>query len=328
VHDQKDSDTPRDRDPEQPPDLTGVMIPFEQGYRSLLAPIQQRSGQLIALISIEGTIIPGSSRDIPAPIPIPFLGNEQTGSETISQALRQIEDDPRIAAVILHVDSPGGSALASDLIWREVERVRRKKPVVAYMGNTAASGGYYVSATADWIVAQPLTVTGSIGVIFMKLLTNGLFSMFSVHRENLTRGAHAGLFSDSIPLDEARRSVVEKSIQDMYTMFKNRVLAGRKSLTLETLEAVAGGRVWLGQQALAHGLVDELGDLKRAVDKAKELAHLPQDRWTPVVWVNGEHEHALPAPFPTNAPNTWLNRVGKLLNENVWMISPFEMKIK
>jgi protease-4 len=179
------------------PDLKSILIPLDEGHRALVAPLRNRSGYRIGLVSIEGTIIPGGSRDIPSPIPLPFLGNQQAGSDTVSQALRQIEDDPRFAALILHVDSPGGSALASDLIWREVERVRRKKPVVVYMGNTAASGGYYVSATADWIVSQPLTVTGSIGVVFMKLLTTGLFSIFSVNRENCrTKTPHPGNAGD------------------------------------------------------------------------------------------------------------------------------------
>ncbi|HNC98132.1 MAG TPA: signal peptide peptidase SppA, partial [Myxococcota bacterium] len=317
------------RDPKDVPDLTDLLIPFEEAQRALLAPLRQRTGLLIALISVEGTIVPGSSRDIPSPIPIPLVGNEQTGSDTLALALRQIEDDPRIAALILHVDSPGGSALASDLIWREVERVRRKKPVVVYMGNTAASGGYYVSATADWIVAQPLTVTGSIGVVFMKLLTTGLFSLFSVNRESVQRGAHAGLFSDSSPLDEERRAVVEKTVVDTYTLFKSRVLAGRKALTSDTLESVAGGRVWLGQQALQHGLVDELGDLMTAVEKAKDLAHLPKDRWTPVVWVSPEKEgQSLPAPFPTDKPAEWVKRLSKLIDEKVWLVSPFDVRVR
>ncbi|GAB4581856.1 MAG: signal peptide peptidase SppA [Anaerolineales bacterium] len=323
------SETAQDHDPKDPPDLTGVLIPSEEGQRALLAPLRRRSGHLIALISIEGTIIPGHSRDLPAPIPIPLVGNEQAGAETLAHALREVEDDPRLAALVLHVNSPGGSALASDLIWREVERVRRKKPVVVYMGNTAASGGYYVAATADWIVAQPLTVTGSIGVVFMKLLTTGLFSIFSINRESVQRGAHAGLFSDSVPLDEERRAVIEKTVVDTYTLFKTRVLAGRKTLTPETLEPVAGGRVWLGQQALVHGLVDELGDLMTAVEKAKDLAHLPKECWTPVVWVSPEKDgQSLPAPFPVEPPTAWVNHLVKLVDEKVWLLSPFELSIK
>lgn len=322
-------ETPRPADPDHQSDPATLLIPAEEGSRALLAPIRRRSGHLIALLSVEGTIVPGSSRDIPAPIPVPLLGNQQTGSDTLAHALRQIEDDPHFAALILHVDSPGGSALASDLIWRELERVRRKKPVVVYMGDTAASGGYYVSATADWIVAQPLTVTGSIGVVFMKLLTTGLFSMFSVNRESVQRGAHAGLFSDSLPLDEERRALVEKTVRDTYALFKTRVLAGRKTLTPETLEPVAGGRVWLGQQALTHGLVDELGDLTRAIEKAKTLAHLPEDRWTPVVWLTADKEgSSLPAPFPVESPAEWVKRLGKLMEEKVWLVSPFEVKVR
>ena len=318
-----------DPDPIHLPDLSRVLIPFDEGQRALLAPIRTRSGHFIALIAVEGAILPGDSRDIPSPFPIPIIGNQQAGSETLAHAFRQIEDDPRFAAVVLYVNSPGGSALASDLIWREVERVRRKKPVVVYMGNTAASGGYYVSAPADWIVAQPLTVTGSIGVVFVKLLTTGLFSIFSVNRESIQRGAHAGLLSDFVPLDEERRAVVEKNILDMYGQFKARVLAGRKQLTPDALELVAGGRVWLGEQALDHGLVDELGDLMCAVEKARDLAKLPKDLWTPVAWIGGEKDgSALPAPFPVEVPAEWIKRLIWWMDEKVWMISPFGVEIK
>ena len=327
LHDQKDFGPGEGDDPDQTPDLSHVLIPFDEGRRALLAPIRKRSGKFIALISIEGTIVPGESRDIPAPLPIPVLGNQQAGADSVAQAFREIEADPRFAAVVLYVNSPGGSALASDLIWREVERVRRKKPVVVYMGNTAASGGYYVSATADWIVAQPLTVTGSIGVIFMKLLTTGLFSIFSANRESIQRGAHAGLFSDSLPLDEERRAVVEKTVRETYDLFKTRVLAGRKRLTPNTLEPIAGGRVWLGEQALEHGLVDELGDLMRAVDKAKALVELPAALWTPVAWVSGGKDGALPAPFPAETPREWVTYFRRLMDEKVWMLRPFEVEI-
>ena len=307
--------------------LRGIMVPLEEGHRALLAPIRKRSGRLIGLISLEGTILPGESRDIPSPIPIPLLGNQQAGADTLIQAFRTIEDDPRIAAVVLHVDSPGGSALASDLIWREVERVQRKKPVVVYMGNVAASGGYYVAAPANWIVAQPLTVTGSIGVLFMKLALDGLFSLFSVNRVAMQRGAHAGIFADISPLSEELRAAVEKEILTTYSQFKDRVSAGRK-LAPEQLEPLAGGRVWLGEQAHAHRLVDELGDLKRAVDKAKELAELPEDLWTPVVWINVGRNGALPAPFPSESPAEWVKRLARTMDEKVWMISPFEEEIK
>ncbi|MEK7276579.1 MAG: S49 family peptidase, partial [Chloroflexota bacterium] len=159
---------------------------------TLRRPVRWRSGKHVDVIALEGTIIPGNSQQFPTPIPVPFLGNDFAGAETIAQHFRDAEKDDDCAAIVFYVDSRGGSALASDLIWREVDRVRRKKPVVALMSNYAASGGYYVSAAAPWIIAQPLTVTGSIGVITMKVVTAGLYDRFNAKRVILQRGAKAG----------------------------------------------------------------------------------------------------------------------------------------
>lgn len=304
----------------EPPALT----PMSKVARLLVRPVRWYSGKAVAVVSVEGLIVPGESQR--APVPLPVVGGAQAGAETIVQQLRGVEQDDDLAALVLHVDSRGGSALASDLIWREVERIRRKKPVVVFMGDTAASGGYYVSATADWIVAQPLTVTGSIGVIYMKPVLKGLFERVRVNPEAVTRGAHAGLYAPEVPFDASLRPLVEKLTADLYAQFKEKVQAGRE-LDPEALEAVAGGRVWLGVQAHARGLVDELGDFETALAKARELAKLPTDRYTPPVWLSGGGGNLLPLPFPAEAAG-WLSRLGALAREGAWMVGAWEVRVR
>jgi protease-4 len=170
-------------------DRPATIATWQEVRRRLVRPRRWRTRQVVGVVSVEGSIVPGPSRRLPTPLPLPY--SEQAGADTIIQALRQAERDKRVAAVILHVDSPGGSAPASDLIWREVLRLQKRKPVVAYMGNVAASGGYYVAAPTAHIVAQATTLTGSIGVYGGKIVTAGLYEMLNVHREVLQRGQAA-----------------------------------------------------------------------------------------------------------------------------------------
>ncbi len=304
------------------------LVNLDEVRRALLTPLRRRSGKMIGVIPVRGPIIPGESQRIPLPVPVPIFGNYQTGSDTIAQLFRRVEADERFAGVVLYVDSPGGSALASDLIGREVARVRRKKPVVVYMGDVAASGGYYISAAADWIVCQPLTLTGSIGVVFLKLLTSGLFARFRANREHLQRGAHASIYADDVPLEGGLRAVVEKDVFDTYARFKACVMAGRK-MDAGQLDAIAGGRVWLGEQALARGLVDQLGDMQCALDKARELAKLPPDQWTPAAWLFEGRGNRLPPPFEADPERSaWAGRLRRVLRERVWALMPFMLKIE
>src|SRR5262245_23834196 len=204
----------------------------------------------------------------------PLSGGESVGSTTMVEAIRQAEKDATVQAIVLRVDSPGGSALASDLIWNEL--VKCKKPVVASMGDVAASGGYYISMGCRKIYAEPGTLTGSIGVVGGKIVTGGLFNWIGLKTEVISRGANSGLMSSEQPWTEAERKVVRESMQDVYDMFLDKSLAGRKragvSMTREKLLTLAGGRVWTGRQAKANGLVDELGTLDDAIADAKKLA--------------------------------------------------------
>ncbi|MBI3764117.1 MAG: signal peptide peptidase SppA [Chloroflexi bacterium] len=302
-------------------------VTWRAANRLLVRPLRWRSGKSIAVITLEGTIIPGKSQRLPIPLPLPFVGNAMAGSESVAQAFRRAENDDAFAAIVFHVDSRGGAAGASDSIWREVARVRTKKPVVVYMANYAASGGYYVSAGANWIVAQPLTVTGSIGVIILKFVAAGLFDRFRARQVHLERGAHAGLFGSDAPFGDSGRPVVQKMIDELYRQFKRIVVDGR-NMEEAKLDSIAGGRVWLGKQALTHGLVDQIGDLRVAVEKAQELAELKPDDWTPPVWVGSGKGGLLPPPFPTQSWADVMGLVAALVKEKAWMIAPFEVEIK
>jgi len=195
------------------------------------------------------------------------------------------------------------------------------------MANVAASGGYYVAAGADCIVAQPLTITGSIGVVLLKFVTAGLYERLRARQVSLQRGAHAGLFSADEPFGEAGRPVVQGIIDEFYRQFREVVTAGRK-LNDEALDSIAGGRVWLGKQALELGLVDQMGDLWSAVEKAKELGKVRADRWTPTLWFGPGRGNLLPAPFPAQKPAAWLDVLISLSRQRVWMLDLWEVNIK
>jgi protease-4 len=178
--------------------------------------------------------------------------------------------------MLFYVDSPGGDALASDLIWREVERISAKKPVVVLMGNAAASGGYYVSAAASHVVARRNTLTGSIGVLAIRPVALGLYEKLGINPVVLDRGAHAGLLDPSRRPGPDEMRVIEGQIGRIYTEFKDRVARGRK-MELSDLESIAGGRVWTGTEALDLGLVDETGGFREALGKAWELGGIERE---------------------------------------------------
>jgi protease-4 len=233
----------------------------------------------IGVISLQGAITMGPSRR--SPLPIPWFSGPASGERTLSNLLRRAEKNRRLAAVIIQMDSGGGSALASDIIWRQLRRLANKLPVVAYMGDTAASGAYYIAAAARHIVAQPMTLTGSIGVITLRLSTGGLFEKLDINRVSLQRGRHADLNSDLAPLTEEERQILWDEVTDSYGRFLDIVAAGR-DLARDSLDEICAGRVWTGRQARQHGLVDQHGDFQDAVAAAAELAGLAVDDQTEV----------------------------------------------
>jgi protease-4 len=241
---------------------------------SLRIPYRRRSRKKVALVTLSGAIVRGRSRRLP--VPLPFVGREQAGSDSVVAALRVAEKSRRIASVLVYVDSPGGDALASDLIWREVERINANKPVVVLMGNAAASGGYYVSAAASHIVARRGTLTGSIGVLAIRPVALGLYEKLGINPVALDRGARAGLLDPSRRPDPDELRVIEGQIGRIYTEFKDRVARGR-GMDLLDLDGIAGGRVWTGTEALELGLIDEIGGFRDALGKAMELGGIDRD---------------------------------------------------
>lgn len=268
--------------------------PYTHVQKFLLRKPRQSAPQTVGVINMQGTIMPGESQS--QPIALPVLGKQTLGSSTAQQQIRTARKDESIAAVVLYVDSPGGSALASDLIWRELQLLQQEKPVVVYMGDVAASGGYYIAMGAQHVVAAPATLTGSIGVIIGKAVTAGTYAKLEANRSVIQRGAHAGLYADDHHWVGSEREKIEESIVYVYDLFKERVAAGR-NLPYATLDAVANGRVWTGKQALELKLVDELGDFQCAVEKACVLADLPTDGSTHIQRITTSKQKLLGTPI-------------------------------
>ncbi len=217
----------------------------------------------VALVSAAGTIYPGPTRRDS------FQG-QILGSDTVIEHLQEAREDEDVAAVILRVDSPGGSALASDLIWREVGRVQRHKPVIVSMGGHAASGGYYLACSADSIFAGRGTLTGSIGVFAGKMDWSGLYEKLGVHREFIHRGENALMLSDAGGFTPQQRALFQSQLERFYERFLAKVAAGR-GMTRDAVHEVAQGRVWTGLQAQEVGLVDGIGGLERALTAARAV---------------------------------------------------------
>ena len=297
-----------------------------QAQGSLRLPYRKRSRKKVALVTLSGAIVRGRSRRLP--LPLPFVGGEQAGSESVVAALRVAEKNRRVAAVMFYVDSPGGDALGSDLIWREVERVSANKPVVVLMGNAAASGGYYVSAAASHIVARRGTLTGSIGVLAIRPVALGLYEKLGINPVALDRGAHAGLMDPSRRPGPDEMRVIEGQVGRIYTEFKDRVARGRK-MRLSDLERIAGGRVWTGTEALDLGLVDETGGFREALRKARELGGIEREVPGALTKVNpprgGRPLPGEPAQAPLDAIlETWLV-LSELRAGGILALTPYEI---
>ena len=234
-------------------------------------------GKYVAVLRIEGTIVDGRSGKLPfkPPIEIPLLGDERAGDLTVVQAARAIADEKRAAAVVLYVNSRGGSATASEAMRQALTVIAARKPLVVAMGPVAGSGGYWVSMPAAWIVARPGALTGSIGVLTGKIVTGGMWSKLMFNRETVAFGQHATIESDEKPYTDEEREIVKGQIDRIYKLFLDVVGAARK-MTPEEVHPIAAGRVWTGRQAFERKLVDELGGFDAAVRKARSLAGLPE----------------------------------------------------
>jgi protease-4 len=226
-------------------------------------------GARIALIYGTGLIVRGGGSANP------IAGAGEMAADDIARAFRDAVRDPRVRAIVFRIDSPGGSVVASETIWRAVAIARqRARPVIASMGDVAGSGGYYVAAGADKIVAEPATLTGSIGVLAGKLVITDLLKKLRISTDSAQLGANAGIFEPTSGFSAAGHARLEAFLDADYQGFKNRVAAGRH-MTAAAVEAVAQGRVWTGEQAKARGLVDALGGYRTALSLAREAAKIP-----------------------------------------------------
>lgn len=230
---------------------------------------------LIAVVHVDGAILPGKSRE-------DLTAGRIAGAETVAEALAWAEEEASVDAVVLRVSSPGGADSASDTIWRAAERVRAVKPLVASFGDTAASGGYWVSTAARRVVAEPLTVTGSIGVFVGKFSIEELLDKVGLAVEVVSLGGKPNWLSSARPLDEQELARLREGAAEIYGVFLERVAAARGMSTAE-VDAIGQGRVFTGRQALAAGLVDELGGLEDAIRIAAMEAGFPEGAATRTV---------------------------------------------
>jgi len=228
-------------------------------------------GEKVAVIYATGDIGSGRSENSPS-------GGQSIGSDTLAKALTDAAADKSIKAIVMRVDSPGGSGLASDIIWHAVDAANQKKPVVVSMSDVAASGGYYISASASKILAQPSSITGSIGVVAGKPVLRGLYDWLGISNEYVLRGKEAGMFRETEKFSDDERAKFEDWIKTTYyNDFVPKVAKGRHK-DPKDVDAVGQGRVWTGAQAKDRGLVDEFGGLDRAIEVAKQLAKIPADK--------------------------------------------------
>lgn len=253
-----------EREHEEPDfsDMASVFGIFGEMFKKPKPP----EGDKIALVYANGMIVTGKSEASP-------FGGSIMGSRTMVEAIRQAADDASVKAIVMRVDSPGGDGLASDEIWREVVRAKGKKPFVVSMSDVAGSGGYYIAMGASAIVAEPTTITGSIGVVGMKPVFGGLYKKVGANPQSLQRGRRAGMMSLDVPFSDEEREALRKFMEAFYGDFVAKVAEGRGK-TPDQIEPIARGRIWSGKRAVELGLVDRLGGLEDAIALAKEKAGL------------------------------------------------------
>ena len=300
-------------------------------------------GEKVAVIYATGDIGSGRSENSPS-------GEQSIGSDTLAKAVTDAAEDKSIKAIVLRVDSPGGSGLASDIIWHAVDAANQKKPVVVSMSDVAASGGYYISASAGKIVAQPSTITGSIGVVAGKPVMRGFYDWLGISNEYVLRGKQAGMFRETEKFSDSERAKFEDWIKTTYYGdFVPKVARGRNK-DAQYIDSVGQGRVWTGAQAKERGLVDEFGGLDRAVEVAKQLAKIPADKGVERVilpypqtflqeLLSGagsdahteiEQRRALMAALPEDARRAfrYMALMDKMKNGESMLLMPFDLRIK
>ena len=259
--------------------LTGQPVRLIDDNRGPFADRFNGANPGIALIYVDGDMIDGRSQTIP------FLGMKLVGSYTIAESIKKARENPMISAVVLRVETGGGSAMAADVIWRELQQTTKVKPVIVSMGTAAASGGYYIASPATRVFANPLTITGSIGIFYGKADVSELLRKLGVNVEVYKTAPRADAESIFRPFTDEEKTELKRKVWQFYDVFLQRVSDGRK-LTKEQVDAVGQGRVWTGEQALGHKLVDELGGLRQALAYARAVTglsdHAPIQELPPV----------------------------------------------
>lgn len=254
--------------PDQLEDVLGASLVHDYADR-IYAHRPWGPTPILAVIPVVGNIVSGET-------PAGLFAGDATGAETAVEAIRKAAANPAVFAILVRIDSPGGDAGASDLIWRALREANEHKPVIASMGSVAASGGYYVAAGTQYIVADPSTLTGSIGIFAGHVDLRGLFEKIGLDLVTLRRGELSDILGVDGPWTEQERDRMQAFVDGGYRLFLSRVAATRP-LTVEQVDAVARGRVWTGAQAASRGLVDRLGSFRDAVEEAKARAGLPPE---------------------------------------------------
>lgn len=251
-------------------DVVGHRVSYSayEPYRNVPKTFEKRGK--VGVLYVEGDMVDGRSQTIP------LLGMKLAGSYTIVDAIKRLRDDSDVRAVVLRIESPGGSTMASDLMWRELRKLGEKKPLIVSMGSVAASGGYYIATAGKQIYANPLTVTGSIGIFYGKADVSGLMKKIGVNVETHRTTPRADVESFYRPFTDDERGELTKKVGQFYDFFLGRVSEGRH-MTKAEVDAVGQGRVWMGQQAIQHKLVDKMGGIRHALEAARAAGHLPDD---------------------------------------------------
>jgi protease-4 len=251
-------------------ELVGRNVSYDKYEDETTAPSTFGPRARIGLLYLDGDIVDGRSQHVP------LLDVRLVGSYSMVDSIRELRDDPTVRAVVLRIESPGGSSLASDVMWRELSLLAKKKPLIVSMGTVAASGGYYVASASRNIFALPLTITGSIGVFYGKADVSGLLDKIGVTIDTYKTSPRADAESMYRGFTPDEEQELQRKVGQFYDTFLDRVSVGR-GMKKEDIDRVGRGRVWVGQQALDRGLVDHLGGLRDALQAARDAAHLPDD---------------------------------------------------
>ena len=251
-------------------DLVGANVRYEKYEDETPAPNTWGPQGKVGVLYVDGDIVDGRS------MTIPLVDTKLVGSYSIVDAIKQLKDDTTIKSVVLRIESPGGSSMASDVMWRELTLLAEKKPLIVSMGSVAASGGYYIASAGKIIFALPLTVTGSIGVFYGKADVAELLKKIGVNVETFRTAPRADAESVYRPFTPEERVELQRKVGQFYDVFLDRVAAGRH-LSKDEVDAVGQGRVWLGQQAIEKKLVDRMGGIRHALEAAREAGGLPAD---------------------------------------------------